>query len=322
MIAVSPRWLNLDHIQNYTMHSTSFLRWAALAIGGCALSCSMVKNNSAISEEHTASVRDQPAAEKPLFFDDFSGNKLDRSKWNVEITGSTYNDEQQAYVDSSATAYIVHGAGAEGAAGGALVLQPRYSPGFKTPEGKSFDFISARINTRDKVDFAHGEASARIKITGGAGLWPAWWLLGKGAWPQTGEIDIMEYVGERDWASAAIHGPGYSGETPFVNRFYFPRSNDISHWHVYAVDWTVDSLVFKYDGVPMFRVTRPMVEHYGKWTFDNEEFLVLNFALGGGYPAKINGVKTPYFGLPAATVEAIKKNQCKMMVDWVKVVKH
>jgi len=31
---------------------------------------------------------------------------------------------------------------------------------------------------------------------------------------------------------------------------------------------------------------------------------------------KINGVKTPYFGLPAATVEAIKKNQCKLMVDW------
>lgn len=259
---------------------------------------------------------------KVIFYDDFSAPHLDRNKWNVEITGFTTNDEQQAYVDSSATAYIVHGAAAEGAAGGALVLQPRYSPGFKTPEGKSFDFISARINTREKLEFAHGEASARIKISDGAGLWPAWWLLGNGAWPETGEIDIMEYIGENDWASAAVHGPGYSGETPFVNRHYFPDKRDITHWHVYAVDWTEDALVFKYDGVPMFRVTRSMVEHYGKWTFDNKEFLVLNFALGGGYPAKINGIKTPYFGLPAATVEAIKKNQCKLMVDWVKVVKH
>ncbi|HVU57151.1 MAG TPA: glycoside hydrolase family 16 protein, partial [Puia sp.] len=294
----------------------------ALAACGLVFSCSMIKNNNAAPGGQKAAAPDQPAAEKVLFYDDFSGSKLDRNKWNVEITGFTTNDEQQAYVDSSATAYIVHGAEAEGAANGALVLQPRYSPGFKTPEGHSFDFISARINTRNKVDFAHGSASARIKITDAAGLWPAWWLLGKGDWPKTGEIDIMEYVGEGDWASAAIHGPGYSGETPFVNRFYFPGRNDITHWHVYAVDWTDDSLVFKYDGVPMFRVTRPMIEHYGKWTFDNEEFLVLNFALGGGYPAKINGIKTPYYGLPAATVEAIKSNRIKLMVDWVKVVKH
>jgi len=68
-------------------------------------------------------------------------------------------------------------------------------------------------------------------------------------------------------------------------------------------------------------VTRAMAEHYGKWAFDNPEFLVLNFALGGGYPAKINGVKSPYFGLPAPTVEAIKRGQCKLMVDWVKVEK-
>jgi len=131
----------------------------------------------------------------------------------------------------------------------------------------------------------------------------------------------MEYIGESDWASAAVHGSGYSGETPFVNRLYFTGKNDVTQWHIYAVDWTRDSLVFKYDGVPMFRVTRAMAEHYGKWAFDNPEFLVLNFALGGGYPAKINGAKTPYFGLPASTVEAIKRGQCKLMVDWVKVVK-
>ncbi|HEY4208583.1 MAG TPA: glycoside hydrolase family 16 protein, partial [Puia sp.] len=183
------------------------------------------------------------------------------------------------------------------------------------------DFISGRINTRKKIEFTHGEASARIRLTAGAGLWPAWWMLGDGHWPNAGEIDIMEYVGESDWASAAVHGPGYSGETPFVNRHYFSDDKDVTHWHLYAVDWTPDSLVFKYDGVPMFRVTRTMVEHYGKWSFDSPEFLVLNFALGGGYPAKVNGVKAPYFGLPAPTLEAIKNNQCKMMVDWVKVVK-
>jgi len=257
-----------------------------------------------------------------IFFDDFSTDTLDRTKWNVIITGGVVNNEQQAYVDSSLTVSIIRGTEAEGAQNGALVLQPRYSPGFKTKEGKSFDFISGRIDSRSKVEFMYGTVSARIKLTDGPGLWPAWWLLGKGKWPDSGEIDIMEYVGENDWSGAAVHGPGYSGETPFVNKFYFPENDLATNWHIYAVEWTPDSLVFKYDDITMFRVTRPMVEHFGNWTFNNSKFLILNFALGGAYPVKINGVKEPYFGLPASTVELIKNNQSKMLVDWVKITKN
>jgi beta-glucanase (GH16 family) len=259
--------------------------------------------------------------EEIFFFDDFSGDSLDRTKWNVRVTGGTVNNEQQAYVDSSLTISIVHGAQAEGAKNGALVLQPHFAPGFTTKEGKKFDFISGRIDSRSKVEFMYGTASARIKLTEGAGLWPAWWILGKGRWPESGEIDILEYVGEKDWASAAVHGPGYSGETPFVDRLYFPPKNDVTNWHIYTVDWSPDSMIFKYDDVIMFRVTKPMVEHFGKWTFDNEKFLILNFALGGAYPVKINGVKEPYFGLPASTVDLIKNKKSKMLVDWVKITR-
>lgn len=49
-------------------------------------------------------------------------------------------------------------------------------------------------------------------LPAGAGLWPAFWLLGYDKWPESGEIDVMEYVGEPDWVSAAVHGPGYFGE--------------------------------------------------------------------------------------------------------------
>jgi beta-glucanase (GH16 family) len=257
-----------------------------------------------------------------VFFDDFSGNSLDRTKWNVRVTGGTVNNEQQAYVDSSLTISIVHGQQAEGAENGALMLQPHYSPGWTTKEGKHFDFISGRIDSRDKVEFKYGRASARIKLTDGAGLWPAWWVLGKGRWPESGEIDILEYVGEKDWASAAVHGPGYSGETPFVDRLYFPKNNDVTSWHTYTVEWSADTLLFIYDEVPMFRVTRPMVEHYGKWTFDNDKFMILNFALGGAYPVKVNGAKEPYHGLPAPTVDLIRDQKSKMLVDWVKITKN
>jgi hypothetical protein len=41
-----------------------------------------------------------------VFFDDFTAPYLNRDIWNVEITGNIYNQEQQAYVDSSETVYI------------------------------------------------------------------------------------------------------------------------------------------------------------------------------------------------------------------------
>jgi beta-glucanase (GH16 family) len=259
------------------------------------------------------------ASIKTIFFDDFSGNALDRSKWNVIVTGQTVNNEQQAYVDSSATIYIAKGKEAAGAKNGALVIQPRFSPGFTTKEGKKFDIISGRIDTRSKVEFTYGTVAARIKMTEGTGFWPAWWILGTGRWPETGEIDIMEFIGQKEWTNAAMHGPGYSGNTPFVKRDSFAVKDPVTNWHVYSVDWQPDSLMFKVDGNEFYRVTRSMVEKYGKWSYDNAKFLILNFALGGGYPAGVNKVKEPYFGLPASSVDLIKQEKSKIWVDWVRV---
>lgn len=268
------------------------------------LACSIIYFNS------FAQVSKTQKNGKVIFFDDFISKSLDRNKWNVEVTGMHFNDELQAYIDSNNTISQIEGN---------LVFQPRYAPGFITKDGQKFDFISTRLNTKNKFDFLYGTAEARIKITEGEGLWPAWWMLGYGNWPQTGEIDIMEYVGEKDWASAAVHGSGYSGETPFVNRLYFDANNDITHWHTYAVEWTPDQILFKYDGKPMFRVNKKMTEHYAKWVFDSKEYLILNFAIGGIYPKKINGIKKPFYGLPEATVDLIKNGKVKMYVDWVKV---
>lgn len=285
-------------------------RVIALAFAVASVSACSAQKKSAIAT----------STGKVVFFDDFNQDKIDRGKWNFEITGKNnhFNDELQAYVDTPSTAFIVHGADAEGADGGALVIRPQSAPGFITKDGQPFDFISSRMTTQNKFQFTYGTAEARIKLPDGAGLWPAWWLLGTGEWPHTGETDIMEYIGEKDWVSAAVHGSGYSGETPFVNRQYLDANNDVTHWHTYAVDWTPDELLFKYDGKLMFRVTKTMAQHYGKWVFDNQQYLILNFALGGGYPVKINGIKKPY-GMPESTVEMVKNGQAKMLVDWVRV---
>lgn len=255
-----------------------------------------------------------------VFFDDFSSIELDRSKWNVRITGKPVNNELQAYVESSETIYTVSEEDAPGiTSGGALVLHPRYHAGFTTPEGDSFDFISGRIDTRDTFEFMYGMAAARMQLAAGPGLWPAFWALGKGQWPGCGEIDIMENVGEPDWVSAGVHGPNYFGESGLVNNLYLNSENNATQWHVYSVEWHPDKLIFKVDDEIVYRVTQPMVEFYGEWVFDNPKYLILNFALGGTYPFKINGIQTPYYGMPEGTVDSIQEDQARVLIDWVKV---
>jgi beta-glucanase (GH16 family) len=247
---------------------------------------------------------------RTLFQDEFSGPELDRSRWNVIVTGRTVNNEQQAYVDSKEVLYIRDGT---------LVIQPRFRPGFKTAEGRSFDFISGRIETRGKAEFTYGTAAARMKLAAGAGLWPAFWALGDGRWPDTGEIDIMENVGDPGWTSVALHGPGYFGDTPLVMRAPLPEGANATEWHVYAVQWTKDSLVFTVDDRVVYRVTREMVERHGRWSFDNPKHLILNLALGGNYPASVNKATTPYHGLPPPTVATIRAGEAKILIDWVRV---
>src|SRR5258706_12701721 len=79
---------------------------------------------------------------RTVFFDDFSGDALDRAHWNVIVTGRTVNNEQQAYVDSPDGLSVT---------GGALVIRPLFLSGFKTPEGRGFDFISCPITTPSKI---------------------------------------------------------------------------------------------------------------------------------------------------------------------------
>jgi beta-glucanase (GH16 family) len=256
---------------------------------------------------------------KELFFDDFSGPSLDRARWNVVVTGETVNNEQQAYVDSPDVFTFISG-DADGATNGALAIRPHFPGAFKTPQGRRFDFVSGRADTKGRFEFMHGKVSARMKLSVGAGLWPAFWILGTGDWPATGEIDVMEHVGEPDWTSVAIHGPGYSGNTPLVSRIRMDPADGPSNWHVYGVQWTSEAMVFSLDGREVYRATRAMIEQHGKWAFDNKKYLILNLALGGTYPRSVNKTDKPYPGLPAATVELIKENKVQFLVDWVRVV--
>jgi beta-glucanase (GH16 family) len=161
-----------------------------------------------------------------------------------------------------------------------------------------------------------------MKMAAGEGLWPAFWILGNGQWPDAGEIDIMETVGDSSWASHAIHGPTYHGDTPLIYRNVFAKGNDGTHWHTYTVDIAPDHLIFSIDGVVTYTVSKAMVEKYGKWVFDNSKYLLLNLALGGSYPQGVFKMQGPYPGLTQNTIDKIKAGKASTVIDWVLITKN
>ncbi|MCX0246215.1 discoidin domain-containing protein [Streptomyces drozdowiczii] len=254
------------------------------------------------------------------FFDDFTGSGLDRSKWRVVRTGTEMNPvngESQAYVDSADNIRTENGS---------LVLQSKYCKGCtRTPAG-TFDFTSGRIDTNTKFDFTYGKVSARMKLPVGDGFWPAFWMLGSDvdnpdvSWPGSGETDIMENIGYGDWTSSALHGPGYSADGNIGKQQTYANGGRADQWHTYGVEWTPEGMTFTVDDRVVQTTSRSKLESTrGKWVFDHNQYVILNLALGGAYPAGWNKVTSPYWGLPQSSVDRVAQGGVKAEIDWVRV---
>jgi beta-glucanase (GH16 family) len=149
-------------------------------------------------------------------------------------------------------------------------------------------YTSARLLTKSRFEVAYGRIEARIKVPQGSGLWPAFWMLGTDidqvGWPQTGEIDIMENVGRLpDQVFGTLHGPGYSGGQSYG------RTDDLGEpvgddYHVFAVEWQPNRIVWSVDSVPYFTAAPTDAFLQGKpWVFNHPFFLLMNVAVGGNF---------------------------------------
>jgi beta-glucanase (GH16 family) len=94
-------------------------------------------------------------------------------------------------------------------------------------------------------------------------------------------MDIMENKGSQPTAtSSAVHGPGYSGNTPFVNVY---GTGPTTEFHVYAVEWDSQSIRFFVDSIQHYVVARATVMQRGQWVFDQPFYAILNLAVGGNF---------------------------------------
>ena len=189
---------------------------------------------------------------------------------------------------------------------GNLVIQA-----IKTPSGT---WTSGRMKTQGLRQFQYGRMEARMKLPVGAGLWPAFWMLGTNigtvGWPTCGEQDIMEWVPQYTptTTSSTIHGPGYSGANGIGSKFTFPSAGrvDDASFHTYGVIWSQNKMEFYRDDYtkPFFTVTPANIPGGTQWVYNHPFFILLNLAIGGGFPGPPDGT-TP--------------NPSLVLVDYVRV---
>jgi beta-glucanase (GH16 family) len=151
------------------------------------------------------------------------------------------------------------------------------------------DYTSARIKTQGLFQQKYGRFEASMKLPAGQGLWPAFWMLGADidevGWPESGEIDIMEFRGqEPELVHGTLHGPGYSGAEPISGTFRLRDGETFTDdFHIFAVEWDPGRITFSVDSEVYHAVNSSDVNARGDWVFDHDFFVLLNLAVGGGF---------------------------------------
>jgi len=153
------------------------------------------------------------------------------------------------------------------------------------------NYTSARILTKGKIEQKYGRIEARIKLPLGQGLWPAFWMLGANSdsviWPECGEIDIMEYLGNNPTTVfGTVHGPGYSAGESISKSYTLTNSRFDNNFHIFGIEWGKDYINYYIDNVLYNQITPEDVP--GEWVFNQPFYIILNMAVGGNLPGSPN----------------------------------
>ena len=243
----------------------------------------------------TTAVPGPPSGWSTVFSDDFngsSGSGID-SQWMYDTgPGANFGTGEIETMTNSTSNVHLDG-------GGNLDI---------TALGSGGSWTSGRVQTTTANVGA--PAGGQLEVTasiqqpsGGLGYWPAFWMLGPGQWPENGEIDIMEDVNSLSQVSGTIHCGTYPGgpcnEGNGIGSGLRACSGCQSGFHTYTMilnrtNASNESITFYLDGSSYFTVTEAQVGT-ATWqaAFDHNLSIILDLAMGGGYPNGVCGCTTP-----------------------------
>ena len=261
-----------------------------------------------------------PAGWQLVWHDEFEGKQLDRSKWTPEQNcWGGGNDEQQCYTDRPENIMVKDGllhliARAENFSGPDIVED---AASFDPKRQRTLPYTSGRIRSKGQGDWRYGRIDVSAKLPGGQGSWPAIWMLPTdnvyGAWPLSGEIDIMEAVNlgtQSDEENAAmgeperrIHGTLHYGKRA-PNNTYSGESYKLptgasptDGFNTYSIEWEEGEIRWYMNGVhyatrtsaDWFTDAAQIMPGIGEHApFDQRFHLLLNLAVGGNWAGNVN----------------------------------
>ena len=246
-----------------------------------------------ITENGTYFITDTSGYNSPLSYpgktlvwdEEFSGAALDPTEWNYEIGNGQQgwgNNELEYYTNSTNNAFVSNGN---------LIIEARKE------SINGFNYSSARLTTQNKKAFMYGRVDIRAKLPRGQGVWPALWMLGSNinsvGWPASGEIDMMENLGQD---SSKVYGTLHYGATPAThaskgNSYTSNSPNFSNQFHVFSMDWQQDSVKLYVDNRLYLAVNKSDVSP-SPYPFNQQFFFIFNVAVGGNWPGSPDGTTT------------------------------
>ena len=217
-----------------------------------------------------------------VWADEFNYDGLpDPQKWNFDVGGTGWGNRELQYY----TEWRKENARVEN---GMLIIEARQE------DWGVHEYTSARLISKGYGAWTYGRIEVKAKLPSGLGTWPAIWMLptlktyGDGAWPDNGEIDIMEHVGfDPDIVHSTIHTRAYhhSINTEKAGKMHLRTAR--TEFNIYAVEWTPEEIRAYVNEQHYFtfgneRLTKPAAD-YKQWPFDRPFYLLLNIAVGGNW---------------------------------------
>lgn len=236
--------------------------------------------------------------------DEFEGSDIDLNKWSFQIGDGCDisenlcgwgNNEKQWYTDRPENAKVENG--------NLIITAQKEAQPFN-----DYDYTSARMRTLAKGDWKFGRIDVRAKMPLGQGLWAAIWMLSSenkyGGWPRSGEIDIMEYLGNKPFETFSTIHYGHDFWRFTSQPFLSEGINFTEDFHVFSVIWEENCMRFMVDGKLFGNPYTPSTTLPTTYPFNEKFHLILNLAVGGNLP----GEPTPSTVFPQT-----------MEVDYVRV---
>jgi len=257
-------------------------RFGVSAIFGILLVTVTLVTSCGGQATETSNPTTTPPTYRLVWSDEFSGadgSAPEASKWSIQTGGNGWgNNELEYYTARSENVQVL---------GGNLVITA-IKENYTGADGVSRNYTSARLETKGLFSERYGRFEASIKIPKGQGMWPAFWMLGSdidtNPWPACGEIDIMENIGkEPAIVHGSLHGPGYAPGNVTAS-YRLPSGALRDGFHLYAVEWDPQQIRFYVDSTQYATFTPSNLPSGSPWEFNKPFFILLNVAVGGGWP--------------------------------------